>query len=103
MVIMGRLISPQEVAAIGAQAQAHVSMLPPADSRGANRQVETERFIQVYHAYDDVYGHPILTLQVDVPREITQRGYAAVYYAFAYLLIAAVMIEIGRASCRERV
>src|SRR2546421_667338 len=94
MVIMGRLISPQEVAAIGAQAQAHVSMLPPSNSRGANRQVETERFIQVYHAYDDIYGHPILTLRVDVPREITQRGYAAVYYAFAYLMIAAVMIVV---------
>ena len=94
MVIMGRVISPQEVAAIGAQAQAHVSMLPPSNSRGANRQVETERFIQVYHAYDDIYGHPILTLRVDVPREITQRGYAAVYYAFAYLMIAAVMIVV---------
>src|SRR5256886_3648095 len=94
MVIMGRVISPQEVAAIGAQAQAHVSMLPPSNSRGANRQVETERFIQVYHGYDDIYGHPILTLRVDVPREITQRGYAAVYYAFAYLMIAAVMIVV---------
>ncbi|TLY92820.1 MAG: hypothetical protein E6K40_11420, partial [Gammaproteobacteria bacterium] len=94
MVIMGRVISPQEVAAIGAQAQAHVSMLPPSNSRGAIRQVETERFIQVYHAYDDIYGHPILTLRVDVPREITQRGYAAVYYAFAYLMIAAVMIVV---------
>src|SRR6266513_3037789 len=63
MVIMGRVISPQEVAAIGAQAQAHVSMLPPSNSRGAIRQVETERFIQVYHA-------------------------------FAYLMIAAVMIVV---------
>src|ERR1700732_58178 len=33
MVIMGRLISPREVAAIGAQAQANLSMLPPANSR----------------------------------------------------------------------
>jgi diguanylate cyclase (GGDEF)-like protein len=94
MVIMGRLISPREIAAIGAQAQADVSMLLPSNSRSPSRLVETDRFIQAYHAFDDIYGHPILTLRVDVPREITQRGYAAVHYAFAYLMIAAVMIVV---------
>jgi diguanylate cyclase len=94
MVIMGRLISPQEVTAIGAQAQADVSLLPLANPRATKRLVDTDQFIQVYQPFNDIYGRPILTLRVDVPREITQRGYAAVYYAFAYLMIAAVMIVV---------
>jgi diguanylate cyclase len=94
MVIMGRLISPREVADIGAQAQAEVSMLPPVDARSPKRVVETARLIQVYQPFADIYGHPVLALRVDVPREITERGYAAVYYAFAYLMLAAVMIVV---------
>src|SRR6184192_4988855 len=48
--------------------------------------------MQVFHSFDDVYGRPILTLRVDMPREITRRGYAAVHYAFGYFMLAAVMI-----------
>jgi len=92
MVIMGRLVSPREIEEIGAQAQAQVSMLPPSNSVNSSRLVEAGNFIHVYHSFADLYGRPILTLRVDVPREITRRGYAAVYYAFAYLMIAAVII-----------
>jgi signal transduction histidine kinase len=35
-----------------------------------------------------------MTLQVDVPREITQRGYSAVYYASAYLMVAAILVVV---------
>jgi diguanylate cyclase (GGDEF)-like protein len=94
MVIMGRLVSPREIEEIGAQAQAHVSMLPPSNSANPNRLVEAGDIIQVYHSFADLYGRPILTLRVDVPREITRRGYAAVYYALAYLMIAAVVIVV---------
>jgi diguanylate cyclase len=92
MVIMGRLLSPHEIAEIGAQAQAQVSMLPPSTSRDRYRQIESANLIEVHQLFDDIYGRPILTLRVAVPREITQRGYAAVYYAFVCLMIAAVMI-----------
>ncbi|MBV8307040.1 MAG: diguanylate cyclase, partial [Gammaproteobacteria bacterium] len=94
MVIMGRVISPHEIEEIGAQAQAHVSLLPPSDQANRNRLVEAGDILQVYHSFADLYGRPILTLRVDVPREITRRGYAAVYYAFAYLMIAAVIIVV---------
>lgn len=94
MVIMGRLVSPQEVAAIGAQAQADLSLLPPSISGGRIRLIEKDQLIQSYQPFDDIYGRPILTLRVDLPREITRRGYAAVYYASAYLMIAAVMIVL---------
>jgi two-component system, NtrC family, sensor kinase len=92
MVIMGRLVSPREIAEIGAQAQAVVSIVTTADSRNRDRQVESADVIHVYHAFDDIYGHPILTLRVDVPREIARRGHAAVYYSAAYLMTAAVLV-----------
>jgi diguanylate cyclase len=94
IVIMGRLVTPREIEALGAQAQAHVSMLPPANSPQPNRLVETADVTHVYHSFDDLYGRSILTLRVDMPREITRRGYAAVYYASAYLITAAVMIVV---------
>jgi len=94
MVIMGRLVSPREIAQIGSQAQADLSMLPAAPAHGSHWLVETDRAIQVYQSFDDVYGRPIITLRVNTPREITQRGYAAVYYAFGYLMVAAVLIVV---------
>lgn len=96
MVIMGRLISPEDISGLGALAQADLSMLPfqPSDGQSRDRLIETDRFIEVYHLVDDIYGHPVMVLRVNVPREITQRGYAAVDYAFAYLMLAAVMIVV---------
>jgi diguanylate cyclase len=94
MVIIGRLLSPREVAEIGAQAQAALATVAPLNLGRQDRLAETDSVIQVYRSFDDVYGRPILTLRVDVPREITRRGYAAVYYAFAYLMMAAVMIVV---------
>ena len=96
MVIMGKLISAEDVAGLGALAQADLSMLPfrPSDGQSRIRLVETDRFIQVYRLVDDIYGHPVLVLRVNAPREITQRGYAAVEYAFAYLMLAAVLLVV---------
>jgi diguanylate cyclase len=92
MVIMGRLISPAEIELLGAQAQASVAMLPPADLYSPDRLIESDQAVQVYHLFADIYGRPILTLRVDLPREITRRGYTAVHYASAYLIAAAVMV-----------
>jgi diguanylate cyclase (GGDEF)-like protein len=94
MVIMGRLVSAHEIEQIGAQAQASLSMLPAPSSGEIERLVETDRLIEVYRSFDDIYSRPTLTLRVDMPREITQRGYAAVHYAFAYLMFAAVLVVV---------
>jgi signal transduction histidine kinase len=48
----------------------------------------------VYRAFNDLYGRPVMTLRVDVPREITVRGYRAVAYASACLIAAAVIVLI---------
>jgi two-component system, NtrC family, sensor kinase len=46
----------------------------------------------VYRTYSDVYGAPLMTLKVDVPREISARGTRAVAYASTYLVVAAVIV-----------
>jgi len=94
MVLMGRLVTPHEVEEIGALAQARVRMLPPSNPRNPDWRVETDDFIQVYHLFDDIYGRPTLTLRVDVPREITRRGYAAVFYSSACVMAAAIMAVV---------
>src|SRR2546425_8108547 len=60
---------------------------------------------RVYRAFDDVYGRPVMTLRVDVPREVTRRGQAAVTYASVCLVGAAVVRSeerrVGK-ECRSR-
>jgi two-component system, NtrC family, sensor kinase len=88
MAIMGRLVTPDQVLRIGTQAQASLSMVP---SRGAeDRLVESDTLTQVYRSFADLYGHPVMTLRVDLPRNITAHGQRAVVYASAYLIVAGV-------------
>ena len=94
MVIMGRLLKPAEITRIGAQAQAEVSMAAQRKVRIPEQLVESDTTTHVYRSVDDVYGQPIMTLRVDVPRQITLRGDSAVAYASAYSLAAAVVVLI---------
>jgi two-component system NtrC family sensor kinase len=94
MVIMGRLLKPAEITRIGAQAQAEVSMAAQRKVRIPEQLVESDTTTHVYRSVDDVYGQPIMTLRVDVPRQITLRGHSAVAYASAYSLAAAVVVLI---------
>src|SRR6202043_1466665 len=75
MVIMGRLLKPAEINRIGAQAQAEVSMAAQRKVRIPEQLVESDTTTHVYRSVDDVYGQPIMTLRVDVPRQITLRGH----------------------------
>jgi len=93
MVMFGRLLSAAVVSDIGKQAQAAVTLLAPSDDRSAREQlVEGSRTTRVYRVFDDLYGRPILALRADVPREVTERGYAAARYAGAYLAGAALLV-----------
>jgi two-component system, NtrC family, sensor kinase len=94
MVMLGRLLTVAEIKRIGAQAQVDLSMLAPPNARTPDRLVETDNVTGVYRSFDDIYGRPIMTLRVDVPRSITQRGHLAVNYASAYLAGAAVIVLI---------
>ena len=94
MVVIGRLLSPAVVKSLGSQAQVALALLPPDPSTTSEQMVETDRLIHVYRAFNDLYGKPVMTLGVDVPREITLRGSRAVSYASACLIAAAVIVLI---------
>jgi two-component system NtrC family sensor kinase len=88
MVIMGRLLTPLEVSRLGSQAQANLLMVGPAPGGSApgDALVETDDATQVYRSFADIQGNPVMSLRVEVPRKITERGRHAVIYASAYLI-----------------
>jgi len=92
MVIMGRLLTPAQVQLIGAQAQASLAMVRDHLSAGGEEIAETDASTQILKSFMDVYGRPLMTFRVDVPRRITARGHGAVTYASLYLIGAAVTV-----------
>jgi len=88
MVIMGRILTPQQVSQIGAQAQATVSMNADHLPGRADELIETGAATEVSRHFADIYGNPLMTLRVEVPRKITERGQSAVSYASTYLIVA---------------
>jgi sensor domain CHASE-containing protein len=92
MVLMGRLLTPGQVQMIGSQAQANLSMSRDRLSEGGEQIAETDEATQVYKTFDDVYGRPLMSFRVEVPRRITERGQGAVTYASLYLIGAAVTV-----------
>jgi two-component system NtrC family sensor kinase len=94
MVIMGRLLDPTVVGSIASQAQTQLAMLSPTPGEPAERLAAGAGTTSVYQAVNDIYGRPIVTLRVDVPREITRRGQVAVTYASVCLVAAAVIVLI---------
>lgn len=93
-ILMGRLLSADEVEALGSQAQAQLAIEPARTQNEAQQLSETDTTTKVYRLVRDIYAKPILTVRVDVPREITQRGHSAVTYASAYLVAALLLLLI---------
>ena len=92
MVIMGRLLTPAQVQMIGAQAQASLTSLPGRPAGTDELITETDSSTQVVQPVMDIYGRPLLSFRVDVPRRITARGQGAVTYASLYLIGAAITV-----------
>jgi two-component system NtrC family sensor kinase len=93
-VMLGKLLSAEEIGKLGAQAQARLSILPAAQSGPRERIFQTDDVTHVVEVFSDIYGRPIFSLKVDLPREITRRGYSSVHYASAYLIGAAVLAVV---------
>ncbi|HEX4241735.1 MAG TPA: CHASE4 domain-containing protein [Steroidobacteraceae bacterium] len=94
MVIMGRLLDLPQLRMIGAQAQANLTMLPVKPASTADVITETGSVTQVMRPIMDVYGHPLMSFRVEVPRRITARGQGAVTYASLYLMGAAITVLV---------
>jgi two-component system, sensor histidine kinase and response regulator len=92
MVILGRLLTDDEVRQIGSQAQETVSMMSGGVDTINDRMTETQKTTQVSRSFADIYDHAVMTLRVDVPHRITARGKSAVAYASGYLIGAAVVV-----------
>jgi signal transduction histidine kinase len=87
--LFGRLLTPKQVAAIGEEAQASVVL-----DTGAPREALLEEggMTHVLQPFNDIHGRAVMTLQVNVPRGITEQGHAAVNYSLGYLFGAAIMV-----------
>jgi len=94
LVIMGQLLNHQQVYRLGARAQASLSIVPNPGSAFGEIVRETDESTQVDRPFLDVYGRPLMTLRVEVPRRITARGHDAVTYATAYLICAAIALLV---------
>jgi two-component system NtrC family sensor kinase len=94
MVIMGRLLPGAALRAIAAQAQFHVAMGAPASHAPVETTQVGDTVTTVGRTLMDIYGKPLLTLSVDVPREVSMRGKSAVKVASACLIAAAVMVLV---------
>ncbi len=94
LVIMGQLLNQQQVYRLGARAQANLSIVPNPGSAFGEQVRETDEVTQVDRPFLDVYGRPLMTLRVEVPRRITARGHDAVTYATAYLICAAIAMLV---------
>ena len=94
MVILGRLLSPALLESLSSQAQAQLTKLAPLATAASEQLVESDSVNHLYRLFNDVYGRPIMTLRVDVPRGITARGRVAVAYASACLVAAAAIVLV---------
>jgi sensor domain CHASE-containing protein len=94
MMILGRLLQDAEVKDIAAQAQSTLSVLPAPAIRRPDQLTQTSSLTYIDRDFVDIFDHPIMTLRVEVPREITAHGKEAVAYASASLVAAAVIVVI---------
>jgi two-component system, NtrC family, sensor kinase len=92
MVLMGTLLTTAQVQMIGAQAQASLTMLRDPPTTEVEEIAETDTSTHIVRPFMDIYGKPLMSLRVDVPRRITARGHGAVTYASLYLIGAAVTV-----------
>src|SRR5262249_61953290 len=94
MMILGSLLTTAEINGIAAQAQSNLSLLPAPTTRRSDRLTQTAALTHVDRDFVDIFDRPIMTLRVDVPREVTAHGKKAVAYASATLIPAAGVVGL---------
>jgi two-component system NtrC family sensor kinase len=106
LVLMGRLLSAAEIADIGARAQTSVALVAARGGSGPSRSLAqlhdptgsgetvavSDTTTQISRVFADIYGNPIMTLRVDVPRTITEHARTTVADAMAFTVGAAVAV-----------
>ena len=106
LILMGRLLTSGEITAIGARAQTNVAVtairdpgghfagIPSMDdARGAtDGTAATNDSTLVSRTFKDIYGRPIMTLRVDVPRDISASARTTLASAMAFTVGGAVAV-----------
>jgi two-component system NtrC family sensor kinase len=106
MLIFGRLLTEDKLAAIGRQAQFTLAISalqkpggePPgflpadAEKSGDEALMIRDDFTEVYRVLPDLTGAPLMTLRIQVPRSISERGREAVNYAVFFTVVAGVAV-----------
>jgi len=114
IVLMGRMLAAAELAAIGARAHTAVRLtairdagghfpgIPPPAGAG-DRIVTTDEATQVSKTFEDIYGRPLMTLRVDVPREITASARATLRSAMAFTVGGAIAVLLLMLIALDRI
>jgi len=115
MVLMGRLLTDTEVAAIGGRAQTTVRLAAVRGDLGAesvlrlsgetiaNESVRVKgNTTDVLRVFNDVYGVPVMALRVEVPRTISDGAATTVNYVLAFTVGAAVVVLLILLGSLER-
>jgi two-component system, NtrC family, sensor kinase len=97
MVLVGRLLTDEELRLIGDQAQVRVARIPPpfpkaADGAPVETVTEHDTVNDVTRVFNAVDGSPALMLRIEVPRTISERGHQIVGYAAVFLVLAGGMV-----------
>ena len=103
MVIMGQIMTPENVRSLASRAQADLTLEPAGRPIVGDEVSETDSTTRITRQLSDIYGRPLAVAAVDVPRRITARGHNAVTYASAYLIGAAVIVLILLVTILNRV
>jgi two-component system, NtrC family, sensor kinase len=93
-VVMGKFLSDEELLRISAQAQANLSMSAPLAGSSPRQIVQTADVTRTSEILNDISSRPVVTLTVELPRDITARGHSAVQYASLYLIGAAILVVV---------
>ena len=80
MAVMGRVLTPAKIRSMERETETGILAVEP-DNHPEDRYVETAGVTQVYGSFRDLYGKPVFTLRVDVPRDVTAQGRHAVQVA----------------------
>jgi two-component system, NtrC family, sensor kinase len=103
--LLGRLLTHTEVAVIGARAHTRVALtevrypgrqLPalPASKDGPGVQVTGFETTQISHQFTDIFGAPVMTLRIEVPRVVAVRAHTTLMWVMTLTALAAIIILV---------
>ncbi|MGA3156912.1 MAG: CHASE4 domain-containing protein [Steroidobacteraceae bacterium] len=103
--LLGRLLTHNEVAAIGARAHTQVTLIAVrypgrqlpglvATENGPGVLVTPFETTQISRQVRDIFGEPVITLRIEVSREVAVRAHTTLMWVLALTALAAIIILV---------